>query len=209
MGMLAGYRHSLGGTSRPATLYVVSDSELSSSLLVAMPQLDDPNFKRAVVLLVQHDSEGTFGLVLNRDVDLTVHNLCSSLDVRWNGKSGASINWGGPVQPQTGWVLFNEGLLTVPEDDELTEIAEGLYFAGSLDVLRAIAEEPPSDVMVFLGYAGWGSGQLEEELAAGAWIVAPLSADLVFGVESDRMWECVVRGLGIDPATLVSTSGVH
>jgi putative transcriptional regulator len=174
-----------------------------------MPQLEDPNFKRGVVLLVQHDSDGTFGLVLNREVELTAANLCSSLDVRWNGQPGASINWGGPVQPQTGWVLFNEGLTTAIPDDEITEVTSGLYFAGSLEVLRTVAEEPPTDIMIFLGYAGWGLGQLEAELAAGAWIVAPLDTDTVFGVEPDGMWDHVVRGLGIDPGTLVSTSGVH
>jgi putative transcriptional regulator len=129
--------------------------------------------------------------------------------VSWNGQPGRSIHWGGPVQPQTGWVLFNEGLTPTNPDDEITEVMAGLYFAGSLDVLRTVAEAPPADIMIFLGYAGWAAGQLEAELVAGAWIVAPLNTDTVFGVEPEEMWDHVVRGLGIDPGTLVSTSGVH
>jgi putative transcriptional regulator len=91
----------------------------------------------------------------------------------------------------------------------VAELDRGLFFAGSLDVLKAIARTPPSDVLFFLGYAGWGPGQLESEMATGAWLVAPLSAETVFDVDHDEMWLHVVRGLGVDPATLVATSGIH
>ena len=174
-----------------------------------MPQLQDPNFRRAVVLLVEHDDEGTFGLVLNRQVDLSAENLCASLDVEWQGAPETPIHWGGPVQPTTGWVVFGETLTGAGDAEDVSQLGPGICFAGSLDVLRAVAEAPPSDVRLFLGYAGWGPGQLEGELSAGAWLNAPLSSDTVFGVDPDQMWEHVVRGLGIDPATLVSTSGVH
>ncbi|MCZ6464884.1 MAG: YqgE/AlgH family protein [Proteobacteria bacterium] len=187
----------------------MSESTLSASLLVAMPQLQDPNFRRAVVLLVKHDEDGTFGLVLNRPVDLSALNLCASLDVDWNGDPAHPIHWGGPVQPNTGWVVFNQGTVGAREDDDVSQVASGIYFAGSLDVLRSVAESPPSQLRLFLGYAGWGPGQLEYEMSEGAWLVAPLSDDVVFGVAAEGMWDHVVRGLGVNPATLVSTSGVH
>jgi putative transcriptional regulator len=69
--------------------------------------------------------------------------------------------------------------------------------------------QPPADLRVFLGYAGWGQGQLETELAQGAWVVASLSPEIVFDVAPDRMWDHVLRGMNIDPATLISTAGVH
>lgn len=187
----------------------VSESDLSCSLLIAMPQLLDPNFRRSVVLIVDHDEKGTFGLVLNRPADLSVLSLCGSLEVEWSGDPSASICWGGPVQPNTGWVLFNESLALDEDDEEVTPIAQGLFFAGSLDVLRTIAQSPPTDVLFFLGYAGWGPGQLEAEMSEGAWLVAPLSSEIVFDVSPEDMWEYVVRGLGIDPGTLISTSGIH
>lgn len=171
-----------------------------------MPQLLDPNFQRSVVLLIHHDASGTFGVVLNRETDITAPTLCATLEIDWRGDPDWGIDWGGPVQPQTGWVLF-EG--DDDEDDDVQEIGPGLQFAGSLNVLRRVANDPPSRLRLLLGYAGWGPGQLEQELAEGAWITAPVSPEVVFGVEASSMWEHVVRSLGIEPATLVATRGVH
>jgi putative transcriptional regulator len=84
-----------------------------------------------------------------------------------------------------------------------------MYFAGSLDVLRIVAETPPGDVRLFLGYAGWGPGQLEAEMAQGVWLTVPSTREAVFRTASDDMWEFVVRSLGIEPATLITTPGVH
>ena len=83
-------------------------SSLAPTFLVAMPQLLDPNFRRAVVLLVHHDEEGTFGIVLNRSTEITAPSLCATLDIAWHGAKAEPIGWGGPVQPQTGWVLFDD-----------------------------------------------------------------------------------------------------
>ena len=184
-------------------------SDLANSLLLAMPQLPDPNFKRAVVQLIDHDDRGTFGLVLNREADLTAGALCESLELPWNGDPDARIHWGGPVQVNTGWVLFAEDIASPLGEGEAQQVVPGMSFAGSLSVLQAVAEAPPADVRLFLGYAGWGPGQLENEIASGAWLFAPPSVEAVFGVEPERMWDYVVRGLGVDPATLVSTAGVH
>jgi putative transcriptional regulator len=182
-------------------------SSLAPSLLVAMPDLADPNFRRAVVLLVHHDEDGTVGLVLNRKADLTATDLCESLDVDWQGDPECMVSWGGPVQPNTGWVVAGGNVLEgLPE---ATPFADGLHFAGSLDALRSVAGEPPAELRLFLGYAGWGPGQLEAELAAGAWVVAPFAHEPIFAVSEDELWAHVWRLLGIDPATIVSTPGIH
>jgi putative transcriptional regulator len=181
-------------------------SSLAPSLLVAMPDLADPNFRRTVVLLVHNDADGTVGLVLNRKTDLSAADLCETLDVDWRGDE-TSVSWGGPVQPNTGWVVAGGGVLDgLPES---TCFADGLHFAGSLDALRRVAEDAPPQLRLFLGYAGWGPGQLEGELAAGAWVVAPLDLDSVFDVPEDELWDHAWQLLGIDPATIVSTPGVH
>jgi putative transcriptional regulator len=186
----------------------VSDP-LAPALLVAMPQLLDPNFRRAVVLLIHHDAEGTFGVVLNRTTEIRASQLCESIEVEWHGDPEAEIHWGGPVQPQTGWVLFDAGDVEEDEEEDVREVVPGVGFAGSLAVLKRMAGAPPEQLRILLGYAGWGPGQLESELAQGAWLVAPADASVVFETDLDAMWAQVVRSLGIEPATLVSSRGVH
>jgi putative transcriptional regulator len=184
----------------------VSGSDLSPALLVAMPQLLDPNFARTVVLLIDHDEGGTFGLVLNRGTDLPVAELCASLGIDWPGKDDRFVSWGGPVQPEHGWLLLGDG---APGGLEATDVMEGVRFSRSPEVLRGCAEAPPRKLLVFLGCAGWGPGQLREELVQGAWLVAPATPEFVFDAPRETLWESVVRRLGIDPATLVPTQGVN
>jgi putative transcriptional regulator len=187
------------------------DGSLAPGLLVAMPQLLDPHFKRSVVLVVHHDGEGAFGLVLSRHSEIPADELCASVGLAWGGDASRRVSWGGPVQPDTGWVLVGDDGALVADDpaDDLTEIARGLHFAGSLATLKRVAGEPPPELRLFLGYAGWGPGQLENELSQGSWLLAPVSRDHVFHVAPDVLWERVLRDLGIDPSTLVPTTGVH
>jgi putative transcriptional regulator len=179
-------------------------------LLVAMPQLLDPNFERAVVLMVHHDEESSFGIVVNRSSDLPAADLVSSLDLEWRGPADARVSWGGPVELTSGWMLFGDDLHRAdPDPDHVTKVGPGIHFTASLEVFGQLAARPPADIRLFLGYAGWGPGQLENEIAQGAWLSAPARASTIFGVDPDDMWDHVVRELGVDPGTLVSTSGVH
>lgn len=174
-----------------------------------MPQLQDPNFRRTVLLMVHHDEQSSFGLVLNRPADLRVAELFSGLQFEWRGDQSQTVSWGGPVELSSGWMLFDDVLAAGGHLEEVTEVVPGLNFAGSLDVFRSVAQTPPSQLHFFLGYAGWGAGQLEFEIAQGAWLSAPATPEVVFTVSPESMWDHVVRGLGIDPSTLVSTSGIH
>jgi len=164
----------------------VADS-LAPAFLVAMPQLLDPNFRRAVVLLVHHDAEGTFGVVLNRPTEITATDLCTTLELEWCGARAKGVGWGGPVQPQTGWMLFDADAALGA--GEVKDVAEGLGFAGSLDVLRVLAQDPPDDLQLLLGYAGWGPGQLEAETIEGAWHVAAGEAGVVFDPDPAAVWQ--------------------
>lgn len=184
----------------------MSGSDLAPALLVAMPQLVDPNFRRAVVLLLHHDEEGTFGLVVNRLTDVPVDSLCSSLEIGWHGPPEEIVHWGGPVQPDHGWVLLGADDL---DHEDVQPVTDGIAFTSSPDALRLIAEDPPERLRVFLGYAGWGPGQLANELAHGSWIVAPVTSRFVFDVGEADLWEAVLQSLGINPATLVPTQGVN
>ena len=184
----------------------MTDSELAPGLLVAMPQLIDPNFHRAVVFMVEHDENGSFGLVINRRTEFTCEHLCDNLEMDWRGDPDRLVSWGGPVQPEHGWLLVGDGPL---EHEDLVTVTDGVRFSRSPEVLRAVARRPLPRMDIFLGYAGWGAGQLVEELISGAWIVAPVTADFVFDRPRESLWESVLRELGIDPATLVPTTGVN
>ena len=172
-----------------------------------MPQLLDPNFHRAVILLVHHDDDGAFGLVINREAEIEFRELCKALNIQWHGAQDKHVLWGGPVQPNTGWLIFRGG--DSQQLAEAKDLSEGIQFASSLEVLRTVASHPPEQIRFILGYAGWGPGQLEVELSQGAWLALPIDETTVFNTPFEQMWDQVVRSLGIDPATLVATGGVH
>jgi putative transcriptional regulator len=188
----------------------VESTGLTGSLLLAMPQLLDPNFERAVILMVHHDTTSSFGLVVNRETDLMARELVESLDLVWRGAPDARVSWGGPVELTSGWMLFSDDArLSEPDIDQVTALANGLRFTASLEIFQEVTQDPPDDVRLFLGYAGWGPGQLESEIAQGAWLSVPANSETIFDVPSDEMWDHGVRSLGVDPGALVSTSGIH
>ncbi len=187
----------------------MSEKGLNSSLLIAMPQLRDPNFHRSVLLMIEHDTSASFGLVLNRPADLLLSDLFSSLQFEWRGDQQGRVSWGGPVEPNSGWMLFGDSSSLGFEDEQVSSVVDGVNFGGSMDVFRDIAEAPPELLRFFLGYSGWGPGQLEFEMAQGAWLSAEADPETIFEVPAEKMWDHVVRGMGIDPGSLVATAGVH
>lgn len=160
-------------------------------------------------MLVEHDAEASFGLVLNRMVDLPLADLFSSFGYPWQGAPEDTASWGGPVALNSGWMLFGNTLSVVPDVEQVRVLADGIHVASSMDVFRQVARAVPPDIRFFLGYSGWGPGQLEFEIAQGAWLSAEATPEIIFRVPVGDMWEHVVRGLGIDPGSLVATSGVH
>jgi putative transcriptional regulator len=188
----------------------VSDTvdSLAPGFLVAMPQLADPSFRRTVVLLVAHGPEGTLGFVVNRPLPATVTEVLEGLSIPWQGDAEEAVHFGGPVLPQGGWVLF--GVPTgrsAPEESQL--VLPGLHVTPSLAVLRDLAEAPPARFRLLLGHAGWGAGQLEAELVEGAWLLVPPTAELIFDVPVEDIWELAIRSLGVDPASIVPGHGIQ
>jgi putative transcriptional regulator len=173
-----------------------------------MPQLLDPNFARAVVLLCKHSDDGAFGLVLNRPL-VTTGTVMVHLDPPVATDRELDIWIGGPVEPQRSWILVGGG----PEQPEVSgasQIADGVYLSTSPNLLRRLLEpQPPMNARLVVGYAGWAPGQLEQELAESAWLLSDVDHDLVFKTPADRMWDRAIRRLGADPATLTMSRGVH
>ena len=177
---------------------------LAPSLLVAMPQLQDPNFSRSVVLLCEHQEAGAMGLVVNRRTD-TLASQIVQLDPPLQHDSGLPVWIGGPVDPARGWLLLGEDM------GDAIQVTPGLYLSASRDLLRKLVEEAqlPGQCRFLVGYAGWGPKQLDKELAASAWLTVPIDTELVFDTPSENMWELAIRRLGIDPRSLAMGPGVH
>jgi putative transcriptional regulator len=158
------------------------------AFLIAAPGMGDPRFYRAVILVVQHDRSGAFGLIVNRPVeDEPLAKLLQELGQKTNGASGKiAIYAGGPVESDIGFVLHSAEYKqpeTVPVDDKLA-------VTSSPAVLRDIAmQRGPRQYIFAFGYAGWGPGQLEEELAQRVWFSAPGDAKLLFGDDPARLWQ--------------------
>lgn len=179
-----------------------------------MPHLIDPNFTRAVVLMVEHNDQGSFGLVVNQPSDMDATTLLSALNIEWRGSADTMVWSGGPVMPTSGWVL-HAPCTAAPDDGATLEtggtirLAPGVSLSTSPDTLRAIAENPPPQVRLLLGYSGWGPGQLASEMARGSWLHADLSPEIIFNTSPERMWEVALRSLGIDPESIVHSHGIH
>ncbi len=172
---------------------------LTGQLLIASPKLPDPVFARTVVLLVQHDSNGAFGIVLNRPSDLTVGQLWARLhDDPCESTSLVSI--GGPVD---GPVMV---LHTDPSHSE-AEVASGIHIASDRANVRHIIQNAVEPFRVFTGYAGWGGGQLETELNLGGWLTIEADPAIVFTTETTDVWQKAVHVAG--RGFLSDTLGIH
>ena len=175
------------------------------TLLLSMPQMQDPNFARTVVLLCDYLPEGAFGLVLNRPTDLPASEMVR-LEPPVTRGNKLPLFVGGPVQPERGWILVGEQ----PDEPDFRTVVDGLYLSTSPQLLRRVLEARPEPrARVVAGYAGWGPGQLDEELAQSAWLMADVQLDLVFDVDAGAMWETAIRRLGADPSLLQTSPGIH
>ena len=156
----------------------MTDHDFQPSFLLSMPQMQDPNFARTVVLLCDFNPDGAFGLVLNRPTEMAARDMVRLIPPILAGND-LRLYIGGPVQPELGWILVNDA----PATGEYRTIREGLHLSSSPELLRAVLEQQPTPrARVIAGYAGWGPGQLDEELAQSAWLIGDVHIDLVFDV---------------------------
>ncbi len=175
-------------------------------LLLAMPQVLDPFFHKAVVLLVHHDDEGSVGFIVNRPTELPIADILDGMEIHWHGAKDAIAFFGGPVQSQMGTILFRDqgsdnGQLAATTT---TEVQPGVRIGQQLEDLDRLAQDPPEHFRLLLGYAGWGAGQLMDEIVRNDWLTAPVSEDLLFAEDTEEVWESALRSVGLDPASLPS-----
>ena len=159
-------------------------------LLISEPFLPDPNFERTVVLLCEHNEEGSFGFVLNKVSAVSLEDIVEGIT-----GFDREVYIGGPVQQDSLHFLHRSADLIGG-----TEIVDGLFWGGNFEHLMSLIETgdvTPSDFKFFIGYSGWESGQLERELEVDSWIVTrEVTPDLVFDEKEDVMWRSVLNRLG-------------
>ncbi len=185
-------------------------SYLEQQFLVAMPDMDDPNFSRGVTLLCQHNEEGALGLTVNRPSDLKLSDLFDQLGLDNHDPSVADtiIFDGGPLHRERGFVL-HETKGDDREWDSSLVVGKHLKITTSKDILKAIAEgQGPKRFLVTLGYAGWEAGQLEQEIRENVWLNVDAQRDILFEAPIDQRWSKAVASLGFS-ADVLQPSGGH
>jgi len=175
-----------------------SADSIAGRLLVATPDLEDPNFYQTIVYIVRHDRTGAMGLVINRRMGRgPIARLLQSLGREADIEGGAEIDvhYGGPVQPDRGFMLHSPDFI----GEDTVVLSSSVALTSSLDVLSAIAAgKGPRHSLFALGYAGWAPDQLEHELAAGAWVVVDADETLLFDRQIDSKWQRALDRRGVD-----------
>jgi putative transcriptional regulator len=178
---------------------------LVGQLLLAMPGIGDPRFEKAVIAMCNHDTDGAMGIGVGHLAgNITLHSLMKQLDIAIDAVADCPIHIGGPVEQQRGFVLHSldwGGQGTV-------DVAGRWGLTSTLDVLRVIGTtRGPSKWLVALGYAGWGAGQLDGEMARHGWHATDGNGTILFDTQIENRWSAAFGTVGIDPRLLSSTSG--
>lgn len=183
-------------------------SDLTGQLLIAMPDLGDPRFQGSVVFLCAHSADGAMGLVVNKPLpDVRFADMLDQLSIaRGAATPDLPVCFGGPVEMGRGFVLHSAEYDGSAKD--LLRVDDRFAMTATRDILQDIAQgRGPRQALMVLGYAGWGAGQLEEEISQNSWLTAHALPDLVFDSAIEGKWTAALASLGISPLTLSSQSG--
>jgi putative transcriptional regulator len=185
---------------------------LAPGFLVAAPALADPNFAGSLVLMAEHQGEGSLGFVVNRPSPIGVAEVLGGIDPALRraaeaaGRAEGQVLVGGPVSPERLWILHRPGV--APAEDGDLRVGDRMALGGSRALLEVLARDPGGGpFLLLLGYAGWAAMQIEREIGAGAWVPLDLADDLVFGVPFEDRWDEAVRRLGLDPGGFLMGRG--
>ena len=181
--------------------------DLGGSLLISMPGMGDPRFEHSVILICAHSPDGAMGLIINKPAsDLNFAGLLEHLNIPCapEGRQIA-VHIGGPVERGRGFVLHSADYHA---EAGTMQVPGGYGMTATLDVLQALAAgDGPRDALLALGYAGWGPGQLESEIARNDWLTATPTQALIFGSDQAGKWGAALRIMGIDPISLSAVGG--
>jgi putative transcriptional regulator len=181
-------------------------TNLANQLLIAFPTLSDPGFSRSVALICQHDDNGAMGVIVNRASEYTLGEVLSQMGIGSDDPllCELTVLSGGPVHPERGFVIHDDAR----QWDSSLVVGNGLYLTTSRDILEAMAAgNGPSNAIIALGCAGWGSGQLEYELSENSWLTAPADPELLFATPLEERWHSAAGRIGVDLFRLTDYSG--
>jgi putative transcriptional regulator len=185
---------------------MLPDVDLKAPIfLISTPRIGESFFSASVVLLLEHTESGSMGLVLNHESSLEMKEFCESQNMKFKCTTNDPILLGGPVQPERAFILHD----SEHKGPETEEVEDSVHFSYSMESLGLLTDEPPTRMRVFLGYAGWGPGQLVQEVSSGAWLLAPLNWRLVFEMPTKEIWSTAVRKLGFEPYQLAYSGEMH
>lgn len=179
---------------------------LTHHFLIAMPAMADPNFSRTLTYVAEHNDEGALGVIVNRPIDLSVKELFERVDIpmQREGFESVPVYFGGPMQTDRGFVLHRP----IGDWQSSLRVTPEIGLTSSKDILVSLGSEgEPKDVLITLGYAGWGAGQLEEELSQNAWLTVPADPNILFRMPSEDRLGAAMRLLGIDFTNLSDVAG--
>lgn len=178
-------------------------TSLRNHFLIAMPRMKDPNFEGTVTYICDHNEHGAMGIIVNRPLDMTLGEILAQLD--FGGEDiDKDIYAGGPVQMERGFVLHSpQG-----EWQSSLKISESICLTTSKDILEALAKaQGPNESLVALGYAGWGAGQLEQEIAENCWLTCLADENILFETPHNKKFDSAISLLGFDPNQLSDQAG--
>jgi len=179
---------------------------LTNHFLIAMPAMDDPYFSRSLIYIAEHNDQGALGLIVNRPIELSLAALFEKIDVALEAPDVGKlpVYFGGPVQTDRGFVLHRP----LGDWQSTLAVTPELGLTSSRDVLQAFGQEgEPGDIIVALGYSGWGAGQLEHELAQNAWLTVPANLRILFELPFEERLPSALESLGVDFANLSEMAG--
>ena len=182
------------------------DGYLTGQFLIAMPTMGDPRFERTVIYMCAHSADGAMGLVVNRVAsEIDFPELLDQLEIKTDGiKNPIPVLTGGPVETGRGFVLHSMDY----SQDSTLKVTDEVGLTATVDILRAIAEgEGPAKSLLTLGYAGWSSGQLDNEIQANGWLNVSSDTSILFDEDLNSKWDRAVRKVGIDPSFLSVEAG--
>ena len=174
-----------------------TDANFTHKILIAMPAMADPRFVDSLTYIIKHDHDGAVGLVINKPLELSLSQLLTEINLPRlrPARVEMPVLYGGPVQPQMGFVLHREE----GPWSATTPVADDIYITSSRDILDAISQGlGPQHYLVTLGYAGWSPGQLEDEMAMNAWLTCDADAELLFDLPYESRLQAAASRLGVD-----------
>lgn len=180
---------------------------LTGRLLIASPQIVDPRFSHAVILICGHDINGAMGIILNRLIDdLTLKDLIEQLGLQSSTpvRTHIPVHFGGPIEMGRGFVIHSTDYL----HEASIKISDEIALSSTLEILSLLIEgEGPKEKILVLGYVGWSAGQLEAEIQESSWLQVEADLDLVFSSDLWDTWKKALKKIGVDPALLSSQTG--